>query len=1232
MRRVYSEYYSAIRSYRHDHGRIQQIYNRELTSEDSRDLEPELWAIFNLQKNAFKVNFSYGFILRNIETGELRYYHASQNNTRLLDVSRLIRNEEDFTEVLEELRENDVLEFVRQQRENTKWIVDIVTNMSIYVNPVKDHPIGAALVLPDYIKYNKGIVGLVADYKTGRPFDDKLCIFRCVALALGYTRNNFKKTVDRFAELYPKGKEGVTLGELPKLERLFNVKINVWKLDEDGTAERIRCSASNYETTCNVNLFEEHFSYIIDLELYSKSYRCGTCDKLWKSGWSYERHQATCTLGIKHHYSGGTYQTPPTVWEELEELGIVVEDRLFPHRATYDIEVYFTKEALPKNTEKVTWVAKHHLLSVSVASNVPGYEEPVCFVTEGDPSVVVTDFVTHLEAISEESYTLLRDHYDWVFEALDEEDEGLKTKLDGWLHQLPVISFNGGRYDLNVLKKDLMTKLEVDFVVKKGQNFMCIGTELFRFLDISNYLAAGCSYDKYIKAYNCTQQKGFFPYEWMDDLGKLNDPALPPRSAFFSQLKNEGLSHEDYEYLQRVWEERGMTSVRDLLVWYNNLDVVPMLEAIEKQCAFFGAKGIDMFKDGISLPGLCQKYLFTFPDEKTVFALADPRNEDLYHMLRDSIVGGPSIVFHRYHHAGKTKIRPADYGEDAKSCERILGLDANALYLWAIMQDMPTGFPTRYVVEGDGTVKSCPQQKYGRMGCDWMDSVAEKTGTRIKHMRNSREKTVGGIPVDGWCPTTRTVYQFHGCFWHGCPCQGVGVNAVNGKSFAVLREETRKRSEDIKKAGYKLVEKWECDWDGPVPTVRKLNNTQEILDGVMDGSLFGFVQCDIHVPDELKERFAEMPPIFKNTTLKREDIGEFMMNYAVENGIMKQPRRSLIGSYFGKKILLSTPLLRWYREHGLIVTRVYEFVQYDPKACFESFGQEVSSARRDGDVSPDKAIIADSMKLLGNSSYGKTLTNVFKHRDVTYCSEDDAETLVNDKRFVKLEKVGEELYEVERMKANVKVDLPVQIGIQVYQNAKLRMLQMYYDFMLNYIDPRDFQMVEMDTDSLYFAVSGSTLEAVIRPELRETFYREKHLWFPSESCDLHREAYVQAGGTWDPPVCCSERRKYDVRTPGLFKMEWEGDGIIALCSKTYYCLGETSKASTKGLSKRQNEITFQNFVDVLEKQKSGSGVNRGFRVHAGDIYTYTQIRGALTYFYPKRKVLDDGVSTVPLCK
>ena len=129
------------------------------------------------------------------------------------------------------------------------------------------------------------------------------------------------------------------------------------------------------------------------------------------------------------------------------------------------------------------------------------------------------------------------------------------------------------------------------------------------------------------------------------------------------------------------------------------------------------------------------------------------------------------------------------------------------------------------------------------------------------------------------------------------------------------------------------------------------------------------------------------------------------------------------------------------------------------------------------------------------------------------------------------------------------------------------------------------------------------------------------------TCGATRAA---AGLNRSPEPCCLARQTFDKRTPGLFKVEWCGDGFVGLCSKTYYCFGATDKYSTKGLSKRQNDIDKDAFLAVLTNRRSGSGVNRGFRVRDSSMMTYVQERAALTYFYPKRKVLEDGLSTAPL--
>ena len=204
-----------------------------------------------------------------------------------------------------------------------------------------------------------------------------------------------------------------------------------------------------------------------------------------------------------------------------------------------------------------------------------------------------------------------------------------------------------------------------------------------------------------------------------------------------------------------------------------------------------------------------------------------------------------------------------------------------------------------------------------------------------------------------------------------------------------------------------------------------------------------------------------------------------MRTYAEENDVMKQPRRSLIGSMFGEKILLATPLLKWYLEHGLEVTRVYQVIEYTPNPCFKPFGDAVSDARRAGDADPSKVIIADTSKLTGNSGYGKTITNKERHRQVKYCDDDEVPELVNSPFFRQLNTIDQNTYEVESSKKKIKMDLPLQVGFFVYQYAKLRMLEFYFDFLDKYLDRADFEYCEMDTDSAYIAISGDSIDDLV---------------------------------------------------------------------------------------------------------------------------------------------------------
>ena len=233
-----------------------------------------------------------------------------------------------------------------------------------------------------------------------------------------------------------------------------------------------------------------------------------------------------------------------------------------------------------------------------------------------------------------------------------------------------------------------------------------------------NFLGGATSLDSlFLKAYKTVETKGFFPYEWFNNPEKLNKNELPAYDSFFSKLlninllekdyndfenlSNSGLSKEqavcklrlkkipptgdeNYSFLQSIWVSERMKSFKDFHMKYNNKDVVPTLEAIQKMIEFYHQKEIDMLKWGCTLPNLAIICLHKSTDSK--FYLFTESDKDLLEKMREDLVGGPSVVFTRKAVVDETFIR-----KSTDLCKSLVGIDANQLYPFSMCQPMPTG-------------------------------------------------------------------------------------------------------------------------------------------------------------------------------------------------------------------------------------------------------------------------------------------------------------------------------------------------------------------------------------------------------------------------------------------------------------------------------------------------------------------------------------------------------------
>ena len=359
---------------------------------------------------------------------------------------------------------------------------------------------------------------------------------------------------------------------------------------------------------------------------------------------------------------------------------------MYPHAIVYDLEAYQDKSKASNPTRDLSFESEHVPISVSIADTLNTEPEYIC---SKDPEELISLFYQSLVQRS----LLIRADVEERYMPPDLESlpEKQQTLINQWCDQVLVVGFNSGRYDLQLIRKYFITHLGQENRVLYGEKQGMINMPQFKFLDITNYLSPGITYDKWVKTYGAKQTKSWLSYKWFDSADKLDYKGLPPYWCWYSQLLNSfALTPVEYGECKRVFQERGMQTFGDWLECYNNLDVTPFLETLKKMKAFYTKLGIDIFKDAVSLPGVSMQYIL----RGTLRGRDPPKlyapGPEAYEMLKEAVVGGPSLVFTRKRIASQTRIRSHRY-DLARLVQRILGLDANSFYPSTMAKEMPCG-------------------------------------------------------------------------------------------------------------------------------------------------------------------------------------------------------------------------------------------------------------------------------------------------------------------------------------------------------------------------------------------------------------------------------------------------------------------------------------------------------------------------------------------------------------
>ena len=807
----------------------------------------------------------------------------------------------------------------------------------------------------------------------------------------------------------------------------------------------------------------------------------------------------------------------------------------------------------------------------------------------------------------------------------------------------------------------------ISFIIKKGSStYLTIQYPSLFFTDILQYLSEGVTLTSYLKCFGdgCSEvSKMPYPYSWIDRPSRLKCRKLPARRHFHNALKGTRVSKAEYQCCRALWVAENCTTFSDFTRLYNISDVDRLPQCIAKHVDFFKTLQIDMWRDGLSLPAIAMRYLFSTLDKGIYFVLVDRKNEDFYWKLRGAVQGGLSIVFQRKAVLGEQTLRP-----NGKVCRLIKCLDTCSLYLGVLQFEMPVNHFCFYNAPNFRRQKC---HEYGLMSLEWMTCYSRKHNVPIwnKYSKNV-EYRVLGRPVDGYIVETNTILEYCGCIWHGCPfgddiC-GANYkfntdgtirthNPVNKKLFTDLYNETMLRHAALTRAHYNLEIMWEHDWlvERHTPHNKTIIDTlfynekfhpkgpmsqDRLIQLIKSGSIYGYGEVTMHCPSHLKEAFADYPPFYKNTEIDITMIGDHMADFARSRGLMKQPIKSLILSYHVEKTFLLTPLIQWYLQQNLVVDSIHSFYSFKPEKCFTKFVDTIVAARRAADIDPNKRILGELSKYVGNAAIGRSIMQKERHKTIHIANDAQASGFLNNPKFHEIEQIGDDCFEVFMNKKFVRHDLPVQVGQAVYSLSKLIQLQFIHNFILKFWHKSDVTLLNHDTDSWWLAMSNSNMENIIIPSLRKEYFQNVHKFLPGMACAHHHDQYVDMRTKyleWDinSYPCCVAHNKREQHTPMLYKTEADSREFIALNAKSYHSTDLHdplhSKQSTKGISKVHSHLEVQDFRDVLTNKEPKKGVNKSFITKDSNIYSYEQTRIGLSYLYIKRIVQPDGWTTLP---
>lgn len=879
------------------------------------DFYDRLENVLQTQVKAFKFNIQLGYTLVDHDGVGEREWRPS-NNTLVFDTPQMVNSKSDIRKLVSEIRSMELGHRIGTSNFGSQYKIKSINAFDLRIF-YREHRLGSSeAVIPKEIRLNKHVINFKSTQNK--------CVFHCIAYhqrpdkSTPFTRIQklVKESFKRYCAY--KGWEyslalcrnfmPIDILELDELEDCFKLNINTFVMDEEnGEFSWQRRSDKTFDDTLNILNHSSHAMYITNVDKFLSKYQCPKCQMIFSTCERLRNHKKNqCEREQLESYmkKPSLYRLPMNMVKSLTskyKLWKQVPDHYPPHFIVYDFEAMLV-QADEQHGPRTRHTAQHVPVSVSICDSLTN--EVKCFINES-PKQLLVEMFDYVHEVADKIKAWNEKKFAPIIKAVEANAEKERAAGEKWvddtkkldcIRQIPLIGFNSGKYDVNLIRNHLFEVLgnDIKHSIKAGSGYMCLATWRLKVLDISNYISAETSsYESYLGASlgscKCTDMvrclcglsKGLFPYDYLTSYDVLDRVGIPLRSAFDNVLKGTKLSDEEYERVKFLWSHYGMKTFRDWLVYYNNQDVVPFVKAIQAQQAIWRRFELDMFMDGISLPGLAEKATYRYAYEGLVEPPKTP---------------APPFLFPTRRFAGYKNQDEKAEGSFDMTIEHLNSLLQNQDYLCALCY-----CPLNNKIVSADRIDNKKGHKDGNIQMTCVSCNTARGDTSIAAFRQKKlleyisDRLVFSIDIE-----QKHIYKL------------MRENVVGGPS--IIFNRYAKCDETYIRGGDKLVQTligydanalypWALGSEMPCGRLASIEPYDEILDDIQSNKLFGFLACDIETPEDLKEHFAEFCPIFKNVEIDPSNknlIGNHMYAYNVSRKTnAAKKNRKLIASYFG---------------------------------------------------------------------------------------------------------------------------------------------------------------------------------------------------------------------------------------------------------------------------------------------------------------------------------------------